>query len=118
MLSTIDFSSETLHPGRRWQMLGLEDPYGEETAQYEETTRARKLAMELVRVIEGAEGPVTVMVTGGEPVPGDGTPDTWGEALRTAARAGATMPTRRWHSSTRTRRGSCRRQYVARRAGQ
>ena len=72
-------------------MLGLDDAYGEPSAEYEETTRARKLAPKLVRMIERAEGPVAVVVTGVEQPPKDGTPDTWGDALRTAARAGAAI---------------------------
>ena len=79
----------------RWwwgeMMLGLDDPYGEPSAEYERTTRARKLAPKLVRMIENAEGPVTVMVTGVELTAKDGTSDTWGDALRTAAHAGATI---------------------------
>ena len=47
-------------------MLGLDNPYTEPSAEYEGTTRAKKLAPKLVRMIENAEGPVTVMVTGVE----------------------------------------------------
>ena len=70
-------------------MLGLDDPYGEPSAEYEGTTRALKLAPKLIRMVEKAKGPMAVIVTGVEPPPKDGTPDTWGEALHTAARAGA-----------------------------
>ena len=70
-------------------MLGLDDPYGEPSAEYEGTTRALKLAPKLIRMVEKAEEPMTVIVTGVEPPPKDGAPDKWGEALRTAARAGA-----------------------------
>ena len=70
-------------------MLGVEDPDGEPSAEYKGTTRALKLAPKLVRMIEKAVEPMTVIVTGVEPPPKDGKPDKWGEALRTAARAGA-----------------------------
>ena len=72
-------------------MLGLENPYGEPSAEYEEATRALKLAPKLLRMVEKADEPMTVIVTGVEPPAKDGTPDTWGEALRTAANAGATI---------------------------
>ena len=72
-------------------MLGLETPYGEPSAEYEDTTRAHKLAPKLLRMVEKANEPMTVIVTGVEPPAKDGTPDPWGEALRTAARAGATL---------------------------
>ena len=61
------------------------------TREYESTTRARKLAPKLTRMIEKAEGPVTVIATGLEPPPTDGTADAWTAALRTAAHAGATV---------------------------
>ena len=70
-------------------MLGLDDPYGEPSAEYEGTTRARKLAAKLIRMVEQAKEPMTVIVTGVEPPAKDGTPDTWGEALHTAAGTGA-----------------------------
>lgn len=70
-------------------MLGLDDPYGEPSAEYESTTRSEKLAPKLARMIERAQGPVTVIVTGGEQPPQSQKPDTWGEALRIAASAGA-----------------------------
>lgn len=53
--------------------------------------RAHELAPKLVRMIDKAEGPVTVMITGVELSPKDGTSDTWGEALHRAARAGAAI---------------------------
>ena len=70
-------------------MLGLDNPYGEETAHYESTTRARALAPKLMRMIEKAEGTVTVLVTGVELAPEDATAHRWSEALEAAARVGA-----------------------------
>ena len=70
-------------------MLGLDDPFGEPSAEYEGTTRTRKLAPKLLRMVKNADGPITVIVTGVELPPNDGTPDAWGEALRSAAQAGA-----------------------------
>lgn len=72
-------------------MLGLDVAYGEPSAEYEGTTRARKLAPQLVRMIEKAQGPVTVIVTGVDLPAKDATADRWGEALRRAARAGAAI---------------------------
>ena len=72
-------------------MLGLDTPYSEPTREYESTTRAEKLAPKIVRMIETAEGPVTVITTGVEPPPTDGAPDAWADALRSAARAGTTV---------------------------
>ena len=72
-------------------MLDLETTDGPPTREYERTTRARTLAPKIVRMIEEAEGPVTVIVTGVEAPPTDGTPDAWGDALRSAARSGATV---------------------------
>lgn len=72
-------------------MLGLDTPYSEPTREYESTTRAEKLAPKIARMIETAEGPVTVIATGVEPPPTDGAPDAWADALHSAARAGATV---------------------------
>ena len=83
------FGRQTLRWWWGQVMLGLDDPYGEPSAEYEETTRALKLAPKLMRMVEKAERSMRVIVTGVEPPPKDGTPDRWGEALRTAARAGA-----------------------------
>ena len=73
------------------QMLGIRDRTTEETADYERTTRARNLAPKILRMVAKAQEPVTVMIVGTEPAPGDGRPDRWGKALRKAAAAGAAI---------------------------
>ena len=70
--------------------LGADIPGGP-SAEYERTTRARKLAPKVLRMIEKAREPITVITTGVERPPREGAPDTWGAALRAAARAGASI---------------------------
>jgi len=70
-------------------MLGIDDPYGEETRRYEATTRGRHLAPKLLRLVRKARGPVTIMVVGDEHLPGRDGRCAWSAALHQAATAGA-----------------------------
>ena len=72
-------------------MLGIDDPYGEETRSYEDTTRGRHLAPNLLRLVRKAEAPVTIMVVGDEHLPGHDGRCAWSAALHQAATAGATV---------------------------
>ena len=72
-------------------VLGIDDPYGEETRSYKATTRARHLAPKLLRLVRRAKAPVTIIVVGDEHLPGRDGRCVWTEALREAAAAGATV---------------------------
>ena len=72
-------------------MLGVDDPYGEETRTYKDTTRGRHLAPKLLRLVRKARAPVTIMVVGDERLPGQDGRCAWSAALHQAAAAGATV---------------------------
>ena len=72
-------------------MLGIYDPYGEETRSYQDTTRGRHLAPKLLRLVRKARAPVTIMVVGEEHLPGHDGRCAWSAALHQAAAAGATV---------------------------
>ena len=72
-------------------VLGLDEPYGEETRTYRHTTRARHLAPKLRRLVRTARAPITIMIVGDEHQPGPDGRCPWTEALAEAAAAGAAV---------------------------
>ena len=72
-------------------ILGIYDPFGEETRSYKDTTRGRHLAPKLLRLVRKAKAPVTIMVVGDEHLPGHDGRCAWSDALHRSATAGATV---------------------------
>ena len=66
-------------------ILDIDDPYGEETRSYQDTTRGRHLAQKLLRPVRRAGARVTIMVVGDEHLPGRDGRCRWTEGLGEAA---------------------------------
>ena len=76
-----------------WELMivGEAHPYGLETTTYEKTTRGRKLAGKLERLVGQATRPVQIICVGSGAGARERAEGRWDRALESAARAGAQM---------------------------